>query len=80
MFIVNCAGVEANPRIETVRKGVALCEENEIEVVLAVGGGSVINCAKAIAASYASHIDVWKLVDDFSKIKEVLPVIAVVTI
>ncbi|MFP3415703.1 iron-containing alcohol dehydrogenase, partial [Bacillus sp. SIMBA_074] len=44
------SGVEPNPRISTVRKGVELCKEHGIDFVLAVGGGSVIDATKAIAA------------------------------
>lgn len=44
------AGIEPNPRIESVEEGVRLCKENEIDVILAVGGGSTIDCCKAIAA------------------------------
>ena len=44
--IYELSGVEPNPKIESVRAGVKLCKEHSIEVVLAVGGGSVIDCAK----------------------------------
>ena len=44
-------GVEPNPRIESVRKGAEICKENDIELVLAIGGGSSIDCAKVIAAA-----------------------------
>ncbi len=44
------SGVEPNPRVSTVRKGVEICKEKGIDVLLAVGGGSVIDCTKAIAA------------------------------
>lgn len=45
------AGIAPNPKIERVREGVTLCREHQIDVVLAVGGGSVIDCAKVIAAT-----------------------------
>lgn len=80
IFYCELSGVNANPRIETVREGVKLCEENDIDVVLPVGGGSVIDCAKSIAASFASKVDAWELLDDFNKISKVLPIIAVLTI
>lgn len=44
------SGVEPNPRLTTVQRGVNLCKENDVDLVLAVGGGSVIDCTKAIAA------------------------------
>ena len=43
-------GVDPNPRIDTVRKGVRICKEHGIDVVLPIGGGSSIDCAKVIAA------------------------------
>ncbi len=56
------AGVEPNPRIQTVRRGAELCKEHGIEVVLPVGGGSTIDCAKVVAASALSQEDPWQLV------------------
>ena len=43
-------GVEPNPRVSTVKKGIQICKDNGVEFILAVGGGSVIDCTKAIAA------------------------------
>ncbi len=48
--IFELSGVEANPTIRTAQRGIALCREYEVDAVLAVGGGSVIDCAKAVAA------------------------------
>lgn len=48
--VVELSGIEANPKISSVREGIRLCRENEIDVILAVGGGSVIDCAKVISA------------------------------
>ena len=42
--LIELSGVEPNPRIETVRKGIELCKENQVDVILAVGGGSTIDC------------------------------------
>ena len=47
---VELAGVKANPVLSLVYKGIRICREQNIEFILAVGGGSVINSAKAIAA------------------------------
>lgn len=44
------SGVEPNPRITSVREGIKICRENNIDMVLAVGGGSTIDCTKVIAA------------------------------
>lgn len=74
------AGVEPNPRITTVRKGVEMCRENKIDFVLAVGGGSTIDCAKVIAAGYYYDGDAWDIVADPRKITGVLPIASVLTL
>ena len=74
------AGVEPNPRIETVRKGVALCREHEIDVVLAIGGGSSIDCAKVVAAAVDYDKDSWDIVLHPEYIKNVLPIISILTL
>ena len=50
MEIFELSGIAPNPKIESVREGVKLCKENSIDMVLAIGGGSVIDCAKVVAA------------------------------
>lgn len=60
--IFELAGVEPNPRVETMAKGAEICRENDIDVVLAVGGGSVIDCAKGVAAAALADVDAWSLV------------------
>lgn len=57
--LVELAGIEPNPRLSTVNKGIQLCREHDIQFVLAVGGGSVIDAAKAIAAGALYSGDVW---------------------
>ena len=47
--VFELTGVEPNPRVSTVKKGIQICKENGVEFILAVGGGSVIDCTKAIA-------------------------------
>lgn len=74
------AGVEPNPRIDTVRKGVELCRKNGVDVVLAAGGGSSIDCAKMVSAGAKYDGDAWDLVMDGSLIKSTLPLITVLTI
>jgi alcohol dehydrogenase YqhD (iron-dependent ADH family) len=74
------SGVEPNPRITTVRKGVQICRENEIDVILAVGGGSSIDCAKVIAAGYYYEGDAWDLVLRPGAIKKALPIATILTL
>lgn len=73
------SGVEPNPRLATVKKGAALCREHQIDVVLPIGGGSTIDCAKAVAAAAFYDGNPWDLVEDSDKIQKVLPIIAVAT-
>lgn len=77
---VELSGVEPNPRIETVRSGVALCKQNAISVILAVGGGSTIDCAKVVSAGAIYEGDTWDLVLNPGLITETIPVITVLTL
>lgn len=74
------AGVEPNPRISTVRKGVEICKSEGIEFVLAVGGGSVIDCTKAIVAGAKYDGDAWDLVTKKGFATEALPFGTVLTL
>ncbi len=55
------SGVQPNPRISHVRQGIKLCREHDIECIVAVGGGSVIDCAKTIATGFYHDGDPWDL-------------------
>lgn len=74
------SGVEPNPRISTVRKGVDICKSEGIEFILAVGGGSVIDCTKAIAAGAKYDGDAWDIVTKKAVVKEALPFGTVLTL
>lgn len=78
--VAELSGVEPNPRIETVRKGVEICKSEGIDMILAIGGGSTIDCAKVIAAGAKYEGDPWELVLDGSKIKAALPIFDVLTL
>ncbi len=58
--VVELSGVSPNPRYSEVLRGVSLVKENKIDFILAVGGGSVIDCAKAISVSAYCRGDAWK--------------------
>lgn len=73
-------GVEPNPRIDSVRKGAEICKENNIDLVLAIGGGSSIDCAKVIAAARYYDGDPWDIVLDSEKISKVLPIASILTL
>ncbi|GAB6990811.1 iron-containing alcohol dehydrogenase [Paenibacillus pini] len=74
------AGVEPNPRLSTVHKGVDICREQNIDLILAVGGGSVIDCAKAIAVGAKYEGDMWDFVERKAAPKAALPLATVLTI
>ena len=78
--IFELAGVEPNPRITTARKGVNICKENGIEFLMAVGGGSVIDCTKLIAAGAKYEGDPWDLVVKKAKVEAALPFGTVLTL
>ena len=78
--VYELSGVEPNPKIETVRKGVSMCKAEGIDMVLAIGGGSTIDCAKVVAAGAKYDGDAWDLVLDGSKIKAALPIFSVLTL
>ncbi len=78
---VELGGVVANPELSLVRKGIALCQEEGVDFILAVGGGSVMDSSKDIANGVANpEIDVW----DFSLGKcvpeKTLPKAAILTL
>lgn len=78
-IVTELAGVEPNPRIETVLKGRELCLENEIDVILAIGGGSTIDCSKAIAAARYYDGNPWDFTQDRSLVGEALPLVTILT-
>ena len=60
--LVEFWGIESNPKIETLRKAIAMGKEHNCQFVLAVGGGSVIDGSKLIAAAIPYEGDAWELV------------------
>ncbi|CDI48466.1 iron-containing alcohol dehydrogenase [Clostridium tetani] len=74
------SGVEPNPRITTVRKGIKMCKENDVDFILAVGGGSSIDCSKVIAAGCYYKKDPWDIVLDSSKIENAIPLGTILTL
>ncbi|MGM0875546.1 MAG: iron-containing alcohol dehydrogenase [Bacillota bacterium] len=74
------SGVEPNPRLSTVRRGVEICRLENIEFILAVGGGSVIDCTKAISAGAKYDGDAWDIVTRKHIPTEALPFGTVLTL
>lgn len=78
--VFELSGVEPNPRHTTANKGAKICREQNIDVILAVGGGSTIDCSKGIAATVAADTDdVWDLVSNDVWVTKALPIITVLT-
>lgn len=78
--IKELSGVEPNPRLSTVHRGIDICKSENIDVILAVGGGSVIDCTKAIAAGAKYEADVWDLVTKKEIPKDALPFGTILTL
>ncbi len=74
------SGIEPNPRLTTVNKGIDICRTEKIEFVLAVGGGSVLDAAKAIAAGALYDGDMWDFTVHKAVITEALPIGTVLTL
>lgn len=77
---VELTGVQPNPILAPVYEGIKICRDQNIDFVLAVGGGSVIDTAKAIAAGVPYEDDVWKLYTSEGELKQALPVGAIMTL
>lgn len=72
-------GIEPNPRIDSVRKGIEICRDHNIELILAIGGGSTIDCSKAIAAAFYYEGDPWDLLIKKGRVEKSLPLATVLT-
>lgn len=80
MVVFELAGVEPNPRLATAKRGAEICKEEGIDVILAVGGGSVIDCTKLIAAAAKYDGDPWDFVTRKAVPQEALPFGAILTL
>ena len=79
--ITELSGIQPNPKYDpSVLDGVRLCKENDIEVILAVGGGSVLDCTKAIAAGAKYDGDPWDLISYKVKAQAALPIVDILTL
>ncbi|XRD24408.1 iron-containing alcohol dehydrogenase [Lysinibacillus fusiformis] len=77
--IFELSGVEPNPRVETARRGIEICKTEGIDLVLAVGGGSVIDCSKLIVAGAKYDGDAWDIVKRKVFVEQALPLGTVLT-
>ena len=81
MEVFELLGIEPNPRIESVRKGADMCKEHNIDVLLAVGGGSTIDATKFMAAGACVDHDPWEFFGAGAKpIERALPIVTILTL
>ncbi len=80
MEVYELSGVEPNPRVSTAEKGASICKEKDIDVILAVGGGSVIDCTKLIASAAKYDGDAWDLVTKKTVAKDAIPFGTILTL
>lgn len=73
-------GVEPNPKLPLVQEGAALVKKENIDFILAIGGGSVIDSAKAIALSVANDADAWDIITGKAKAEKGFPIGVILTI
>ena len=77
---VECGGIVSNPVISKVRDAIELAREHKVDAILSVGGGSVLDSAKSIAAGTLYQGDVWDLFIGKGQIAAALPVFAILTL
>lgn len=79
--IIELSGIEPNPKYDpSVLTGAKLCKENNIDVILAVGGGSVLDCSKAISVCSKYDGDGWDLISGKVMAKESIPIVDIITL
>ena len=79
--VVELSGIAPNPKYDpSVLDGVKLCKDYGVEVILAVGGGSVLDCSKAIAAGAKYDGDPWDLITYKVPTRAALPVVDILTL
>lgn len=78
--IIELGGVRPNPRLGLVREGIEICRKEKVEIILAVGGGSVLDSAKAIAVGALYDGDVWDFYIGKAEPQESLPVGTILTL
>lgn len=78
--LFECGGIVSNPVVSKVREGVVLARQHQVDAILSVGGGSVLDSAKAIAAGVRCSGDVWDLFVGREKVESALPLFAILTL
>ncbi|HAH63854.1 MAG TPA: NADH-dependent alcohol dehydrogenase [Treponema sp.] len=74
------SGIDPNPRVSSVNAGAGICRKEHIDVLLAVGGGSVIDCTKYIGAATYYDGDAWDILLQKVPVEQCLPIITILTL
>lgn len=77
--VIELSSIEPNPKYSSVLEGIRLCRENNIQVILAVGGGSVLDCSKAIAGCTLSEGNAWDIITGKVPTTAALPIVDIIT-
>ena len=80
MEVYEFSGIEPNPRHTSINKAASICKEKDIDVILGVGGGSVIDSCKIIAAGRYYDGDIWDFLTKKAEIQKALPIITILTL
>ncbi len=79
--VYELSGIEPNPRIDSVRRGAQMCKEHNIDVLLAVGGGSTLDATKFMAAGACVDHDPWDFLSEkWAPIDKALPIVTILTL
>lgn len=78
--LVEFGGIASNPTLSKVKDGIKIAKQNSVDSVLAIGGGSVLDSAKIIAAGAKTGVDVWDFFTAKAQIKDALNIFAIMTI
>ncbi|RXJ87488.1 iron-containing alcohol dehydrogenase [Arcobacter sp. CECT 8985] len=77
---IELGAVQSNPLLSKINEGISLAKENKVEAILAVGGGSVLDSSKAIAAGSTTDDDVWDYYNKTKVIKDALLIFDIITL
>ena len=79
--VFELSGIEPNPRIDSVRRGAQMCKDHNIDVLLAVGGGSTLDATKFMAAGACVDHDPWDFLNEkWAPITKALPIVTILTL
>lgn len=78
--IFELSGIKPNPRLASVKKGSEICKTNDIDFILAVGGGSVIDASKAISVGCYHDGDLWEMIKEDGDFDKAIPLGTILTL